>query len=353
MRLADAPALAAARTLLMTPDLFNYWLTGVAKSELTIASTSQCYDPRKAGWATELFNRLNLPEAILPEVVRPGTLLGTLLPAVVEGSGLCATPVYATGCHDTASAVAAVPAEGDAWCYVSSGTWSLMGVELNAPVIDSRSLDLNLTNEAGAGGKTRLLKNIAGLWVLQECRRAWAMAGREHSYEELARMALTAQPFLAVIDPDAFLEPGDMPAKICAHCRSTGQTAPDSAAAMARVIFESLALRYREVLESLESLLGRKLETIHIVGGGSRNGVLNQFVADACGRTVIAGPAEATAMGNVLIQAIGAGELSGLAAAREIVRRSVALEVFTPKSAEDWDAAYGRFLKVVKRYRPV
>jgi rhamnulokinase len=349
MRLAGAPALACARTLLMTPDLFNYWLTGVAKSELTIASTSQFYNPQRAGWATELFERLDLPKRILPEIVAPGTCLGPLLPQIAEASHLSAVPVYATGSHDTASAVAAAPAVGTRWCDISSGTWSLMGVELDAPVIDARSLALNLTNEMGACGKTRLLKNIAGLWLLQECRRSWALAGLEYSYDELTTMAAGAPPFSAVIDPDAFLEPDDMPAKISTHCHATGQPAPESVAATARTIFESLALRYREVLESLESLLGRRLNTIHIVGGGSRNRVLNQFVADACGRTVIAGPAEATAMGNVLIQAMGAGELSGLSAVREIVRRSCALETFTPNPAAPWDQAYEKFRAVVRR----
>ncbi len=211
MRLAGSRALACARTLLMTPDLFNYWLSGVAKSELTIASTSQCFNPRLGRWATELFDRLYLPKTILPEIVPPGTRLGRLLPEVAEASGLGATPVYATGCHDTASAVAAVPADGDSWCYISSGTWSLMGVELDAPVIDSRALALDVTNEMGAGGKTRLLKNIAGLWLLQECRRAWALDGQKYSYEELAAMVAGAAPFSAVVDVDAFLEPGDMP----------------------------------------------------------------------------------------------------------------------------------------------
>jgi rhamnulokinase len=348
MRLAGSRALACARTLLMTPDLFNYWLTGVAKCELTIASTSQFYNPRLARWATELFDRLYLPKTILPEIVQPGTQLGWLLPDVAESAGLGATPVYATGCHDTASAVAAVPASGANWCYISSGTWSLMGVELDEPVIDERSLALNLTNEMGAGRKTRLLKNLAGLWLLQECRRAWTLAGHEFSYEELAAMAAAAPPFGAVIDPDAFLEPGDMPAKICDHCRSNGQSAPETPAAVARTIFESLALRYRQVLESLETLLGSKLNTIHIVGGGSRNRVLNQFVADATGRTVIAGPTEATAMGNILIQAVGAGEISGLEAAREIVRGSVELETFTPRPAAEWDCAYGKFKMIAR-----
>ena len=349
MRLAGSPALASARTLLMTPDLFNYWLTGVAKSELTIASTTQFYNPRLRRWATELFDRLDLPKTILAEIVQPGSCLGPLLPRIAAASHLSAVPVYAIGSHDTASAVAAAPAEGDSWCYISSGTWSLMGVELDQPIIDARSLALNLTNEVGACGKARLLKNIAGLWLLQECRRAWALTGREYGYEELATMANGAPPFSAVIDPDAFLEPDDMPEKISAHCRATGQAPPESAAAVARTIFESLALRYREVLESLESLVGRRLDTIHIVGGGSRNRVLNQFVADACGRTVIAGPVEATAMGNVLVQAMGAGELAGLPAIREIVRLSTALETFTPKTDGLWDRAYEKFREVTRR----
>lgn len=357
MRLAGAPALAAASKLLMMPDLFNYWLTGVARSELTIASTSQCYSPHGGGWATDLLGRLDLPKTILPEIVRPGTLLGPLLPEVGESAGLSAVPVYATACHDTASAVAAVPAAaGSDWCYISSGTWSLIGVELDAPVIDERSLALNLTNEMGAEGKTRLLKNIAGLWLLQECRRAWALEGEKHSYERLTALALTAPPFAAVIDPDAFLEPGGMPAKIAAHCRDRGQTPPESLGSITRTILESLALRYREVLDSLESLLGRRFNTIHIVGGGSRNRALNQFVADATGRSVVAGPDEATAMGNILIQAMGAGEISGLAEARRIVRQSATLETFTPKPRADWDRAYARFrdhVRCVGNQRPV
>ena len=224
-----------------------------------------------------------------------------------------------------------------------------MGVELDLPVIDSRSLALNLTNEMGAGGKMRLLKNIAGLWLLQECRRSWALAGHDYSYDELTTIAGRAMPFSAVINPDAFLEPGDMPAKICAHCQTSGQRPPDSTGTMARAIFESLALRYREVLESLETLLDRKLETIHIVGGGSRNRLLNQFVANATGRTVIAGPAEATAMGNVLIQALGAGEIASLAQGRDIVRRSVELETFKPEEAGGWDDAYEKFCAIIRK----
>jgi rhamnulokinase len=343
MKLANSPALEVARTFLMMPDLFNYWLTGVMRCELTDASTTQFYNPVKKRWAFELLERLGLPTTIFPEIVPPGTLLGPLLPHVAEETGAGEVPVYATCCHDTASAVAAVPAEGDGWCYISSGTWSLMGVELTEPIINQRSLELNFTNEIGAAGTVRFLKNIAGMWLLQECRRAWALKGREYSYDELAQLAAAAPPFTAVIDPDAFLEPGRMPEKIAEYCRRTGQPAPEPPGPMCRTILESLALRYRQVLESLESLLGRRIERIHIVGGGSRNRVLNQFVADATGRPVIAGPAEATAAGNVAVQAIGAGLLKDLREARDLIRRSFPMTVFEPKPQADWDAAYQRF----------
>jgi len=346
-KLAGSPALQAAERLLFTPDLFNYWLSGAQVTELSIASTSQFYNPIKKRWATELFAKLGLPEKILTEIVPPGTLLGTLLAEVAESSGLDpATPVFATCGHDTASAVAAVPAAGGDWCYISSGTWSLMGVELAEPVINEQSLALNFTNEIGANGTIRFLKNIAGLWLLQECRRAWALEGREYTYAELAEMASTARPFASVLDPDAFLEPGGMPGKIAAFCSAHGEAPPENEAAMCRSILESLALRYRQVLESLESLLGRRLAKIHIVGGGSRNQVLNQFVADATGRTVIAGPTEATALGNVLVQAIGSGELSGLDEARRLIARSFPLTTVEPCSQAGWDAAYERFCRI-------
>ncbi len=343
MKLADAPPLRVARTFLMMPDLFNYWLTGVMRSELTDASTTQFYNPVKKRWAFELLEALGLPTDILPEIVPPGTLLGPLLPHVAEQTGAGEVPVYATCCHDTASAVAAVPAEGDGWCYISSGTWSLMGVELAEPVINARSLELNFTNEIGAAGAVRFLKNIAGMWLLQECRRAWALEGRDYSYEELARMAAAAPPFAALIDPDAFLLPGRMPEKIAEFCRRTGQKPPAEPGSICRTILESLALRYRQVLESLESLLGRRLEPIHIVGGGSRNQVLNRFVADATGRPVVAGPSEATAAGNLIVQAIGAGLLSGVAQARRLIRRSFPVTVIQPDPQADWDRAYQRF----------
>jgi rhamnulokinase len=332
MKLGKSPALSVAKTLLFTPDLFNYWLTGMMRVEVSIASTSQFYNPVKKDWAKGLLRRLAIAESILPEIVPSGARLGTLLPEVAEASGLAAgTPVFASASHDTASAVAAVPAQGGDWGYISSGTWSLMGVELDTPVINERSLALNFTNEVGAGGTIRLLKNIAGLWLLQECRRAWALAGREYSYAELVELATAAPACGETIDPDGFPEPGHMPERIAEHCRARGWNAPEQPGGMVRLILESLAASYRKVLENLETLIGRRINRIHIVGGGSRNELLNQLTANATGRTVIAGPAEATAAGNVLVQAIGAGMVSGVIEAREIVRRSFAIRVYEPR----------------------
>jgi rhamnulokinase len=344
MKLSWAPALEVARTLLFMPDLFHYFLTGVKKAELTIASTSQFYNPLRGDWAHELLSLLRLDAALLPEVAPAGTRLGPVLPYVAAATGLAAdTPVFATASHDTASAVAAVPATGDGWCYISSGTWSLMGVELESPVIDERSLELNFTNEIGVEGRIRLLKNIMGLWPLQECRRYWASSGQDYSYEELTRLAAAAPPFFAVIDPDQFLEPGDMPNRIAAYCREHGQSTPGEPGTFCRIILESLALRYRQVLENLEELTGRAIERIHIVGGGSRNALLNQFVADCTNRPVLAGPAEATAAGNVLTQAMGAGSVQGLEHIRAIVRASFPVTVFQPQNHAGWADAYRRF----------
>jgi rhamnulokinase len=340
-KVGGSGALAAARWLLNMPDLFNYWLTGQAKSEASIASTTQFFNPTTMTWATELLKRLDIPSGILAPIVTPGTLLGKTLDAPQ-------IPVYATAGHDTAAAVAAVPSDGRRnWCYISSGTWSLMGLELDAPIINEKSLAANYTNEVGVSGKVRFLKNIAGLWLLQECRRHWMEEGAEYSYEQLARMAADARPFTAAIHPDAFLEPGEMPAKIAAHCAETGQSAPTTHGEYARAILESLALRYRDVLENLESLSGKRVEVIHIVGGGSKNTLLNQFVADCTGRPVIAGPSEATAIGNILVQAMGAGELTSLSDIRTVVRNSFEPVTFDPHPSEDWESAYRQFKKLL------
>ena len=343
----ETPGLAVAKRLLFVPDLLSYWLSGVQANELTIASTSQFYDPAGRRWATGLLEKLGLDARLLGEIVLPGYRLGSLLPHLQDHTGLGEVPVYATASHDTASAVAAVPASGsEPWCYISSGTWSLMGVELPEPIVTPDALALNYTNEVGAEGKVRLLKNIAGLWVVQELRRAWKLEGTGYSYEQLARMAGDARPFQAVISPDDFLEPGHMPERIATYCQKTGQAVPDGPGAMVRTVLESLALRYRQVLAGLESLIGKRIETIHIVGGGSKNTLLNQFVADASGRKVVAGPTEATAAGNILVQAMGGGVVKNLAEVRQVVRASFPLETYTPKPAPEWERAFGLFEKL-------
>ena len=330
MKLTGSPALRVAKKLLFMPDLLNYWLTGVARAEKTIASTSQFYDPRNKAFAGGVLSRLGLDASILAEIVEPGTKLGTLLPELAEFSGLGAVQVYASGGHDTADAVAAVPGKGRDWCYISSGTWSLMGVELDEAVINPGTLAENFTNEAGVSGKVRFLRNIAGMWLLEECRAAWALEGHNFTYEELMESAAAAEAKTAVIDPDAFLEPGRMPQRIAEFCKGSGQAVPLDPGEMTRVILESLAERYKQVLASIEKLTGRTIRTIHIVGGGSQNRLLNQLAANITGRVVVAGPVEATAIGNVLIQAMGAGAVKDLKEAREIVGRSFPVERFEP-----------------------
>ena len=351
MARADSPALAAADTFLNMPDLFNFWLCGRKSNEFTIATTTQCYDPRQGQWAGEILESLGIPTGIFGEIVSPGTVLDPLLPSVADETGCPRVPVIAPATHDTGSAVAAVPAESDDYIYLSSGTWSLMGVETDEPVITPKSLEYDFTNEGGAGGKIRLLKNIMGLWLVQECRREWARTGREHSYDEVTAMALESPAFGPLVDPgdSRFLPPGDMPARIQEFCRQTGQTPPETEGGIIRCALESLALEYRWVAERLVELTGRRLPVVHIIGGGSRNSLLNQFTADATGRPVFAGPAEATAMGNVLVQAVALGRLASLADGRALVRRSVDVEAFEPGGDAAWDEAYERYLEIKNR----
>ncbi len=259
-------------------------------------------------------------------------------------------PVIAPATHDTGSAVAAVPSSGgDDWCYISSGTWSLMGVELDKPLINDKTLKYNYTNEGGVGGTIRFLKNIMGLWLVQECRRHWTREGKEFSYAELTKMAAASAPHAALINPDhaPFGTPGEMPAKIADLCRRTGQTAPMDVGAFVRTCLDSLALTYRRTLEGLEDILGRRINVIHIVGGGVQNELLSQMTADACGRTVIAGPVEATAIGNILVQAMATGDVKSLADARAIVRQSFDVKRYEPRDTAKWDDAYQRFKKLV------
>ena len=329
----DSPqTLEIASKLLFMPDLFNYFLTGAYASERTIASTSQFYDPVKKRFATDMLRKVGIGAGFFAELVSPGTEIGPVLPYIGDRCGLKHdVTVYATGSHDTASAVAAVPAEHDDWCYISSGTWSLMGVELDEPLINDASLDANFTNEVGVAGKIRFLKNIPGLWVLQECRRAWARQGQEHSYAELMERAAVAKDTGTIVDLDEFIAPGNYPQRIAEYCRKTGQKIPEDAGSMTRVILQSLAKRYAQVLESIENLTNRSIGVIHVVGGGSQIDLLNQFAADYTGRRVIAGPTEATAAGNALAQAMGAGDIHSLKDLRAVVRRSFDLLEFRPE----------------------
>ena len=343
-----SPLLDAASDLLFMPDLFNYLFTGRKASEFTIATTSQMLDPRTRTWHPGLFQAMGFSKKILQPIVEPGTVLGPLLPELAAGTGLAGVPVVATAGHDTAAAVAAVPARGGNWAYISSGTWSLVGVEERAPIIDERALARNFTNEGGVAGTIRFLKNVTGLWLVQQCRKAWEGA-RALSYEELTRLAAEAPAFRALIDPDdpLFLNPPDMPEAIRAYCRKTGQAPPDSEASMVRSILESLALKYRLVIDQMEEVVGHPIARIHIIGGGSQNRLLCRFTADATGRPVSAGPAEATAVGNILVQALALKAVGSHEEMRTVVRNSFEPVEYEPRQDSAWRDAYDRFRTIV------
>jgi len=355
LRLADAPQLAAAQQLLMIPDLLHYFLSGERSGEFSNATTTQLFDPTRGGWSTALCEAFDLPQHILPPIAAPGTQLGTVRDSVAERCGLSkSVPVILPATHDTGAAVAAVPATGVGtgdFAYISSGTWSLMGAELAAPELGADALRQNFTNEGGVGGTYRFLKNIMGLWLVQECRRTWSLAGRDRSYGELATAAAAAPAFGPLINPDdeRFLPPGDMPSRIRAYCEETSQQIPESEGAIIRCVLESLALKYRQTLEQLETVLDRPMKTIHIVGGGIQNELLCELTAHATSRPVVAGPAEATAIGNLLIQALGLGWVESLEQIRQVVIDSFDPTRYEPAvdQAEAWNDAYGRFVRLV------
>lgn len=340
--------IAAARSFGTIPDLLNYWLTGELRAEFTMATTTQFVDAKSRTWATELLDDLGIPTRLLPPLLEPGVVLGPVKRDVC--AALAGTPVVAPASHDTGSAVASVFAGGKT-AFISSGTWSLLGTELPAPVISSKARDFNFTNEGGVCGTTRLLRNIGGLWLLQECRRSWAAAGQELGYDTLlAAASEEPRAFQSLFDPDyrGFFQPPDMVKAISDYCRQSGQRVPEGPAAFARGILESLALKYRVVLESLENVSGNTFDEIRIVGGGSRNRLLNQFTADATGRTVIAGPVEATALGNIAVQMLAIGAVGSLAEARRIIADSFPTERFEPRHVERWTAHYARFQEYVE-----
>jgi len=339
-----SPHLSVAATFLTISDLFNYWLTHSISCEFTNATTTQCFDPSTRSWAMPLLESMKIPTKIFPPICEPGSVLGNLNPEVAIETGAGNIPVIAPACHDTGSALVAVPAEGRDFVWLSSGTWSIMGIEADSPCLNQQALDFNFTNEGGVFGTWRLSKNIMGLWLIQECKREWGI-----SYEEITKLAAEAKPFLAVIDPDdaIFLHSGAICKKIQGYCENSKQKIPQTKGEISRIILEGLSLKYRFVLERLEQLAKKKLGPIHIIGGGTKNYLLNQFTADSTDRLVISGPIEATAIGNILMQAITLRKLSNLEEARTVVKNSFPPTIIQPNNTPEWNEAYSRFLNIL------
>ena len=347
---ADAdPALDAARTMLLIPDLLHYWFCGAATTEFTNATTTQCFDPHEGRWAADLLERIDVPTRLLPDVVQPGTRLAPLGAAVAEETRLGSAEVVAAATHDTGSAVAAVPFRQPGSVFISAGTWSLVGLEVQAPVITDAAFAANLTNEGGVDGTFRLLRNVTGLWLIHECRRVWAEEGREHSFDQLVALAKDAPSLQSFIDPNdaAFDDPGDMPARVRAFCVHTGQQEPVDPGAVVRCILESLALKHAQTIDLLASVSGATPKEVHVVGGGARNELLCRWTADAAGLPVLAGPEEATLLGNMVVQAMALGEIASLAEGRELIRASVAPTAYEPQETSKWQEAKERFAGAV------
>jgi rhamnulokinase len=349
MRYHCSPLFKLTKTLLFTPDLFNYFLTGVKTTEYSIASTSQLLDAEKGNWSEDLLNRLGLPGDIFTEIVPSGTVVGKLLPEIAKELGAGEVSVIATAAHDTASAVAAVPAIDEDYVYISCGTWSLMGVESDTPIINEKSYAHTFTNEGGVSGKIRFLKNIMGLWLIQESKRQWEREGDQSTFADLETAAWEAKPFVSFIDPDddSFITPGDMPNKIRNYCQKTNQPVPETKGEVIRCIAQSLALKYRLTVENLEGILGKKLPVVHMVGGGIKDKMLCQFTANATARQVIAGPVEATAIGNLMVQAMALGAVRDLREIRQVVKNSFPAVEYIPQATAAWDEAYEGFRRIV------
>ncbi|MCS7202014.1 MAG: rhamnulokinase [Dictyoglomus sp.] len=350
MVLENSSLFKSAYKLLFMPDLFNFMLTGEMKTEFSIATTSQLYNPIKDSWEEEIFERFRIPIEIMPELEMPGKEIGKISESIRREFNIKDISVISPCGHDTACAVASVPAEGEDWAYLSSGTWSLMGVELKEPIINKDSLEANFTNEGGVNKTFRFLKNIMGLWLLQSVRRIWMKEGTEFTYSEITKMAEEEKPFQFFINPDdsSFLNPPNMVLAIREYCEKTGQKIPETKGEIVRCILESLAFRYKEVFESLEKIIGRKIKILHIVGGGSQNALLSQFTANVLGIPVMTGPVEATAIGNIMIQAISRGAIKDLSSGRRIIRNSFEPIIYYPKDTEIWEREYKRYKEVIK-----
>jgi len=342
------PELRIAEKLLFTPDALNFLFTGIQKNEYTIASTSQLLKPGKAEWEYKLFDAAHIDRKLGGDIVQPGTMLGQILPEIREETGSASIPCVAVASHDTASAVASVPAKGENWAYLSSGTWSLLGIESPHPLVSEKTLEMNFTNEGGVEGTTRFLKNIMGMWLIQECKRIWDQE-KEISWQEIVDLSNKAVPFKCLINPDdsAFLNPGNMPEAIQNFCRKTNQPIPETRGEIARCIYESLALKYKYTLKQIETITGTRVEKLHIIGGGANNELLNRFTANVTGIHVTAGPIEATAIGNIMMQAKALNVVGSLSEIREVVRNSFNMESFFPESGYDWETAFVNFTKLI------
>jgi len=353
MKIKNSPILEKASTMLFTPDLLRYFLTGEKTTEYTIASTSQLLNAGKGEWDRQVIDMMGIPYDIFTDIVNPGTVAGHVRKSISEELGIDSIPVIAVAEHDTGSAVMSVPAVNGNYAYLSSGTWSLLGIEADKPIINDVTFELNYTNEGGFNRTTRLLKNIMGLWIYQECKRAWDKAGETLSFDELESLAMEVEPFSCFIDPDndLFYSPGNMPEKIREFCRSTGQHIPESKGEIVRCIMESLALKYRQAIEGLEIIAGSRIPVLHVMGGGCKNIMLCQFTANAIGRPVIAGPVEATATGNLICQLIALGEVSGINEARALVSKSFPTNEYSPKDFDSWSEAYNRWKKIGEEAR--
>lgn len=342
--------LEQAQTLLFMPDLLNYMLTGICKTEYSIASTSQLLDAKKRVWSSEVIHALGIPERIFTEIVPSGTVIGTLRPEICEELGVEAVDVIAVAGHDTQSASAAVPTTNEDFLFISCGTWSLFGTETKDPIINEKSLSFNVTNEGGYGYKASFLKNIIGLWLIQESRRQWQREGKEYGFGDLESMAKEAKPFQCFIDPDApeFLPAGNIPRRIRAYCEKTGQNIPETEAQIVRCINESLALKYRYTMEVLQECTQKEYAAINMIGGGIQSNLLCQMTASSCNKTVVAGPIEATVLGNIALQLVATGAIKDLMEVRNIIKISPDISQYEPQEHAAWDEAYSRFLAIVQ-----
>lgn len=342
--------LERADKLLFMPDLFGYMLTGKKTTEYSIATTSQLVDINTKSWSNEIFEKLGIPQDIMCDIVKSGTVLGELSDGVCEECGLDKIKVISVCGHDTQSAITAVPCPDKQFAFISSGTWSLFGTELGEPIVNDKAFEINVTNEGGYGESTGFLKNIIGLWLIQESRRQFARDGKQYSYADLEREALAAKPFACFIDPDApeFVPHGNIPERIREYCRRTNQYVPETVGEIMRCIYESLAMKYRETFEKLCECTERDYEVIHVIGGGTKDTLLCQLTANSCNRNVVAGPIEATVLGNIAVQLLASGDIETIADARRIIAESENVTTYNPQSTDEWAQAYSRYLEATK-----